>query len=52
MTNGMSCDNGEMCDTCVKCDYCYILFYTCGIEVDGVTRGDEMTRGQDDQGMK
>jgi hypothetical protein len=25
------------------------LFYTCGMEVDDVTRGDEMTRGQNDQ---
>jgi hypothetical protein len=24
----------------------------CGMEVDDVTRGDEMTRGRDDQGTK
>jgi hypothetical protein len=28
------------------------LFYTCGIDLDDVTRGDEMTRGRDDQGTK
>jgi hypothetical protein len=28
------------------------LFYTCGMEVHDVTRGDKMTRGRDDQGTK
>jgi hypothetical protein len=28
------------------------LFYTCGLEVNDVTRGDEMTRGRDDHGTK
>jgi hypothetical protein len=28
------------------------LFYICGMEVDDVTREDEMNRGQDDQGTK
>jgi hypothetical protein len=40
--------------TNVTSDNIHILriFYTCGIEVDHVTKGDEMTRGQDDQGTK
>jgi hypothetical protein len=29
-----------------------IFFDTCGMEVDDVKRGDEMTRGREDQGTK
>jgi hypothetical protein len=30
----------------------HILRLFCGMEVDDVTRGDEMTTGRDDQGTK
>jgi hypothetical protein len=37
--------------TNVTSDVIHILriFYTCGIEVDHVTRGDDMTRGRNDR---
>jgi hypothetical protein len=40
--------------TCLICktDKKYILRLFCGMEVDDVTRGDEMTRGRNDQGTK